>query len=64
MFYKYIVSFSIIGANKYISTVIHSEKDALLINDSDINKILERIYGIKRSYISNVNYSEYHNETI
>lgn len=59
MIYKYIVSFDIIGAKKHISTVVESDRDSELILEIDIYRILERIYGIRRSFISNVNYCEF-----
>lgn len=52
------------GTSKYISTIVESDKDYLLINDADIYRIIERIYGVERSYISKVNYIECTNETV
>jgi len=62
--YKYKVSFSTIGTNKNVTTIIESDKDYLLILPIDICKILERIYGIRRSYMTNINYREYEGEKI
>jgi hypothetical protein len=64
MLYKYIVSFFVIGSSKYISTIVESDKDYLLIHEADIYRIIERMYGVQRSYLSNVNYREYTNEAV